>query len=89
MTESQYILLSLITGLGAVAFLMIKNWARTWESRLTACDYRLEQHDLQIATITANMEHIFVIGDETHDNVEELLRQSGGVKAKNGAGSSG
>lgn len=78
MSDAQYIVSLLITGLGIVAFLMIKNWARTWETRLTAHDERLEDHGLKIATITANMEHIRVTGDETREDVKELLRQSNG-----------
>ncbi len=78
MSDAQYIVILLISGLGTVAFLMIKNWARTWETKLTAHDERLGDHDVQIATITANMEHILVTGDKTRDDVKELLRQSNG-----------
>lgn len=81
MTEAQYILISLVGGLSAVAFFMIKNWARNWESRLTAHDKRLGTHDVQIATITANMEHIRVTGDATRVDVKELLRQSNGARS--------
>jgi len=84
MSQAQYIVVILITGLGAVAFFMIKNWARNWETRLTAHDDRLGNHDIQIATITANMEHIRTTGDETRDDVKELLRQSNGARSKGG-----
>ena len=84
MSDAQYIVILLISGLGTVAFLMIKHWARTWETKLTAYDERLGNHDVQIATITANMEHIRVTGDETRDDVKELLRQSNGKRATSG-----
>ena len=78
MSEVQYVVVAIITGLGGIALLMIKNWARTWETKLIAHDKKLENHGLQIATITANMEHIRVTGDETRDDVKELLRQLSG-----------
>ena len=81
MSEAQYVVVTLIGGLGIVAFWMIKNWARNWETRLTAHDERLGSHDIQIATITANMEHIRVTGDETREDVKELLRQSNGARS--------
>ena len=89
MTDAQYILISLVGGLGAIAFFMIKSWAKSWDTRLAAHDHRIGRHDVQIATITANMEHIRVTGDETRDDVKILLRRSSGVKADNGARSSG
>jgi len=78
MSDAQYIVILLISGLGTVAFLMIKHWARTWETKLIAHDEKLKDHGLQIATITANMEHIRVGVDETRDDVKELLKQSNG-----------
>ena len=89
MTESQYILISLIGGLGAVAFFMIKSWARNWETRISAHDLRLGRHDVEIATITANMEHIRVTGDETRDNIKTLLRRSSGARSDDGSRTSG
>jgi len=84
MSEAQYVVVVLIGGLGAVAFFMIKNWARNWETTLVAHDERLGRHDVEIATITANMEHIRVTGDETRDDVKELLRQSNGARSTGG-----
>ena len=81
MSDTQTIVALLIAGLGAVAFFMIKNWARNWETRLTAHDSRLTRHDVQLATITANMEHIRVTGDETRDDVKELLRNQHGARS--------
>ena len=89
MTDAQYILISLVGGLGAIAFFMIKSWATSWEVRLTAHDERLSRVDVQIATITANMEHIRVTGDETRDDVKILLRRTSGAKPNNGVRSSG
>jgi len=84
MSDAQYIVILVISGLGAIAFLMIKKWARTWETKLVAHDEKLQDHGLKIATITANMEHIRVTGDETRDDVKELLRQSNGKRATSG-----
>ena len=84
MSEAQYVVVVLITGLGAIAFFMIKNWARNWETKLTAHDKRLGSHDIQIATITANMEHIRVTGDETRDDVKKLLRLGNGARSAGG-----
>ena len=84
MSEAQYVVASIITGLGVVAFFMIKNWARTWETKLTAHDDRLGSHDIQIATITANMEHIRIGVDETREDVKQLLRNSNGTRSKSG-----
>ena len=76
MSDAQSIVAIAFTGLAAVAFFMIKSWARNWESRLTAHDSRLTKHAVEIATITANMEHIRVGVDETREDVKELLRNS-------------
>jgi len=81
MSEAQYVVVTLIGGLGAIAFFMIKKWAGDWETRLTAHDNRLGRHDIEIATITANMEHIRVTGDETREDVKELLRLGNGARS--------
>ena len=77
MPEPQYIVAIIITGLGMVAFFMIKNWANNWETRLTAHDDRLGDHDVHIATLKANIEHIRQTADETRTDVKELLKQNG------------
>lgn len=82
--DSSSIVAIIIASLGVVAWAMIKNWAKNWETRLTAHDDRLGDHDVQIATITANMEHIRVTGDETREDVKQLLRNSNGGRSASG-----
>ena len=74
MAESQYLLITLIGSLSAVAFFMIKSWATGWQAKLALYEDRIGEHDVQIATITANMEHIRITADETREDVRELLR---------------
>lgn len=51
---------------------------------MIAHDERLDNHDnkhseqaVLNATLTANIEHIRQIADETHEDVKELLKQNG------------
>lgn len=81
MAESQYLLMTLIASLSAVAFFMIKNWARSWEAKLISHEEKIGEHDIQIAIITANMEHIRITGDETREDVKELLRNQNGSRS--------
>ena len=67
---------------------MIRRWATLWETRLTAKDDRLDghddkhtEHDVGIAVLTANLEHIRKTGDDTASDVKELLKQSNGRRA--------
>jgi hypothetical protein len=76
-----------IASLGTVAWWMIRNWARTWETRISAQDRRLEIHDNRLnehdtlhAITSANLEHIREQVDETHDDVKRIL--SGSVNRK-------
>ena len=82
--DSSSIVAIIIASLGIVAWAMIRHWARTWETRLTAHDDRLGNVDIQIATITANMEHILITGDETRKDVKELLRNANGARSTRG-----
>jgi len=84
MSEAQYVIIVLNSGLVILALFIIKNWIKSWETRWTTHDERLGSHDIQIATITANMEHIRVTGDETRDDVKELLRQANGRRTTGG-----
>ncbi len=68
----------LVAALGAVAWWMIRRWATSWETRLTAQDDRLDKHDVNIAVLKANLEHIRTTGDETRADVKVLLQQSNG-----------
>ncbi len=81
MPEIEKLLALIVTGLGFVAWAMIKGWANRWETRLVTQDDRLSNHDVQIATITANMEHIRVTGDETREDVKQLLRNANGGRS--------
>ncbi len=74
MTEIETILVTIISALGIVTFFMIRSWAMSWELRLNAHDERLGEHDVDLATISTNMEHIKVSVDETRDDVKELLK---------------
>ena len=84
MPDTIELMAYLITGLSVVAWTMIKGWKASWETRLTAQDKRLNQQGLEIATITANMEHIRVTGDETRKDVKELLKNSNGRRTTAG-----
>lgn len=75
--EPNHIVAIIMTSLGAVAWYMIRSWANRWETRLTAHDDRLGNHDVHIATLQANLEHIRVTSDETHDDVKKLLSANG------------
>ena len=88
MSDTTTILVLLITGLGSIALLMIRGWAKTWESRLTSQDDRLDghedrhlAHDISHATLKANLENITTITDETRKDVKELLRNSNGKRS--------
>lgn len=82
MDESQYLLITLIGSLSAVAFFMIKSWATGWQAKLALYEERIGEHDVQIATITANMEHIRVTADETREDVKQLLRNHNASRSK-------
>lgn len=82
--EPEHIAAVLITGLGCIAWFMIRNWKDTWETRIVAHDDRLDIHtikhseqDVVNATIMANMEHIKETGDQTASDVKELLKANG------------
>ncbi len=74
----------LVTALGGVAWWMIQRWATSWENRLTAQDGRLDKHDVNIAVLKANLEHIRTTGDETRADVKVLLQQSNGRRSTGG-----
>ena len=78
-----------ITSLGAVAWWMIRNWAKNWETRIAAQDRRLEIHDNRLnehdtlhAITNANLEHIRDQVDETHDDVKRILSGNSGTGVK-------
>lgn len=73
MANIETIIAFIISSLLAAAFFMIKNWHKNWEATLSEHDKRLGNHDIQLATITANMEHIKTTGDETRVDVKRLL----------------
>jgi len=82
--EPEHITALLITALIAVAAFLMKQRERRWETRLIAQDSRLDghdvkhgQHDVQIAILQANVEHIRATGDETSADVKELLKLNG------------
>jgi len=81
----EYIAGLLVAALITLAGWMIRSYFRGWETRIVAQDDRLNahtnsitNHGLEIATIKANMEHIRTIGDQTSEDVKELLRQANG-----------
>jgi len=88
-TETQYVAATVISALGAIAFFMIRSWAHNWETKLTAHDDRLGKHDVQLATISANMKHIRISVDETRDDVKELLKNANTNGVRNGSRSTG
>ncbi len=77
----------IIGGLGTVAWFMIRNWAKTWETRIAAQDRRLEIHDNRLnehetvlEVTKTDIKHIRSQVDETHDDVKRLL--SGNVSGQ-------
>jgi hypothetical protein len=82
--EPEHVAAALITGLGCIAWYMIRTWKETWETRVLAHDDRLDIHaikhseqDVVNATIKTHMEHIKVVGDQTASDVKELLNANG------------
>ena len=82
--ESGTFVAIFITALIAVAGFLMKQREKRWETRLIAQDSRLDkhdvkhgEHDVQIAILQANVEHIRATGDETSADVKELLKLNG------------
>ena len=82
MVEPQYVLAVIITGLGAIAFHMIRNWAKTWETRMAAQDRRMDKHEewhgehhTNHAVLKNDLEHIKKTSDQTAADVKELLQR--------------
>ena len=74
----------IIGSLGIVAWFLIRNWLKNWESRLIAQDMRLDKHeerhnlhDVNHATISNELQNIRKKTDEIGTDVKELLRQNG------------
>jgi hypothetical protein len=89
--EPQYVVALIITGLGAVAWFMIRNWAKNWETKLAAHDRRLdihdkrhESHEVNHGVIKTRLDNIKDKVDETSTDVKELLRQSNGRRTTGG-----
>ena len=79
----------LIAGLGTVAWVMIRKWANTWETRLLHQDRRLDLHnkrisdnELETATLKSDVRHIKETSDETRADVKEILRKVANVGAQ-------
>ena len=81
MSDIQTVVVMIITGLGALAFFMIKHWTKYWDGKFISHDKRISKHDVEIATISANMEHIKVATDETRKDIKQLLRKTDGARS--------
>ena len=81
MSDLQMIVVMIITGLGALAFFMIKHWTKSWDSKFISHDKRISKHDVEIATLAANMEHIKETTDETRKDIKEFLSKSDGARS--------
>jgi len=82
--EPEHITAVILGALICVAGYLMRQRAKTWETRLTGQDDRLDkhatkhaQHDVQIAILQANVDHIRTTGDETSADVKELLKLNG------------
>lgn len=88
MELEHYIVLAM-SGLAAVAWFMIRVISRGWDDRILLNSEKIDEtrgkvweHDSELATIKANMEHIRKTGDETREDVKAILRNSNGKAAK-------
>lgn len=85
--QPQYIVAIVMTALAGVAWYMITEWKRTWETRLTAQDERLDlhsrkhaSHDVNHARLTSDLDHITKTTEEISKDVKSLLIQSNGSR---------
>ena len=83
MIEPQYVVALIISGLGTTAFFMIRNWAKTWETRMAAQDRRMDKHEewhgehhTTHAVLKKDLEYIKDKQDETAADVKELLQRN-------------
>ena len=88
MPEPQYVVAIIITGLGAVAWLMIVSWKNSWETRMAAQDSRLDrhaekhgEHDVNHAKLSNDLQHIKNTTEEIGKDVKSLLIQSNGKRS--------
>ena len=81
MSDIQTIVVMIITGLGALAFFMIKHWTNSWDRKFISHDKRISKHDVQIATLAANMDHIKETTDETREDIKRFLRKTDGARS--------
>jgi len=86
--EPENVTAIILGALICVAGYLMRQRAKTWETRLIGQDDRLDSHaakhanhDVQIAILQANVEHIRATGDETNKDVKTLLRQSNGKQS--------
>ncbi len=73
--ESQY--LAIIAILLAVFGWGFKKWWTAWDDKLRTAVKKIGKHNIEIAIIKANMEHIRNTGDETSKDVKRLLQING------------
>ena len=86
--QPQYVVALIMGGLAVVAWYMITEWKRSWETRLTAQDERLDlhsrkhaSHDVNHARLTSDLEHITKTTEEISKDVKSLLIQSNGNRS--------
>ena len=86
--QPQYVVALVMSGLAVVAWYMITEWKRSWETRLTAQDDRLDrharkhtEHDVNHATLSSDLDHITKTTEEISKDVKRLLIQSNGTRS--------
>jgi len=82
--ENTDIIAIIMGSLGIVAWFLIRNWLKNWETRLIAHDARLDRHDERhntndviVAEINTKLASFTKVQDEVREDVKELLRQNG------------
>ena len=89
--EPTFILGGIFTALGTVVWFMIRNWAKSWETRLIAQDRRLNlheerhaKHDTKHAVLETELAHIRADTTETRADVKKLLGAVNGQRSRGG-----
>jgi len=88
MPEPPYVLEAIFTGLILALVWLWKRWATSIKTEVIALAAEMKTgkkktavHDVQIAVIQANIEHIRATGDQTSLDVKEILKHTNGKRA--------
>lgn len=90
MKPEYWVISAMFTVLVSSLGFMLKGWKQGWETRLAAQDRRLtihdnkhNEHDVNHAKVSTDLDHIKEKTDEIADDVKELLKHSNGRRATN------